>query len=249
MSRHAAQFAVRLARSPDEVAAAQALRFRVFTRELGAAGPLTDYARGLERDRFDRHCDHVLLLDALRGDAVVGTARLLSQDGAARAGGFATEAEFDIAPLRDSGLRLLEIGRACLCPSARGGLGLRALWAGVAAVAARQGAGLALGLASFQGTDPARVAGALALLQRDHLAPPHLRPRSLRPLAPGPVAADRCAAHQAVPPLLRAYLGLGAKVGEGAFMDEAFNCIDLCVVLDLSQATPLGRAVATGGVA
>ena len=36
MTRHAARFAIRLATTPAEVEAAQALRFRVFVEEMGA---------------------------------------------------------------------------------------------------------------------------------------------------------------------------------------------------------------------
>ena len=34
-----------------------------------------------------------------------------------------------------------------------------------------------------------------------------------------------------LPPLLKGYLRLGAKVGEGAFIDKQFNTIDICIIL------------------
>jgi L-ornithine Nalpha-acyltransferase len=36
---------------------------------------------------------------------------------------------------------------------------------------------------------------------------------------------------------VKAYLRLGGKVGEGAFLDRAFGCIDVCMVLDTATLT------------
>lgn len=232
MSRPIPHLALRLARGPADVLAAQALRHRVFVEELGAAG------RGpFESDAFDGRSRHLLLLDALRGDAVVGTCRLLMD------GPFATEAEFDIAPLRRSGLTLLEVGRTCLDPAYRGGAALHRLWQGIAEVVEARGVGLLFGLASFPGTDPAAHAQALAGLTADHLAPAHLRPRSRAPAILPDVALDRRAALLGTPALIRAYLRMGGRVGQGAFLDRAFNCTDVCLVLETAAVPPLRRAL------
>ena len=39
----------------------------------------------------------------------------------------------------------------------------------------------------------------------------------------------------ALPPLLKGYLRLGAKIGDGAVVDEQFNTTDVCVVLQTSR--------------
>lgn len=244
MSRHTPRFTLRLARTAEEVAAAQSLRFRVFVEELGArGGALTDPAAGIEADRFDAHCEHLLLLDPLRGDAVVGTTRMMTEDGAARAGGFATENEFDLGPLRRSGRTLIEVGRTCLHRDHRGGEAVHRLWQGLATLVEERGISLLVGLASFHGTDPDAVAQPLACLHRDHLAPEALRPRSLAPLAMGRVEPDRRAAVLAMPALVKAYLRLGARVGEGGFVDPAFGCIDVCMVLDTAALSARARAI------
>ena len=43
---------------------------------------------------------------------------------------------------------------------------------------------------------------------------------------------DRRAAMLAMPPLIKAYLRLGGFVGEGAFVDRAFNTTDVCLLMD-----------------
>src|SRR5690606_31316642 len=61
---------VRLARSEAEVAAAQALRFQVFVREMGARASPSARAKELDSDEFDPICDHLLVFDtAVQGGA------------------------------------------------------------------------------------------------------------------------------------------------------------------------------------
>jgi len=42
---------------------------------------------------------------------------------------------------------------------------------------------------------------------------------------------------RAIPPLIKAYLRTGGFVGEGAYVDEDFNTIDVCVVMDTGRMT------------
>lgn len=235
MNRHALPYATRLARSRDEVEAAQALRFAVFVEELGAeAGPACLEARR-EWDRFDACCEHLIVLDG--AGAVVGATRLMDETGAGQAEGFATEEEFDVGGLRRSGRALLEVGRTCIHPAHRGGMVLPLLWQALARIVAERGIGIAFGLASLPGTDAGRLAGSLALLMGEHLAPEATRPVSRQPMLPPPGPFDRREAALALPPLVKGYLRLGARVGEGAFVDRRFGCTDVCVVLDAATLT------------
>lgn len=248
-------FVVRLARDQSEVAAAQHLRYRVFVQELGGDGDMVDHDAQLERDRFDPFFDHLLLLDMARGDdirdQVVGVYRLLTQDGAARAGQFYSEDEYDLDVLRRSGRRLLELGRSCLHAEYRGGMALYYLWSGLSDYVAKTGAEILFGTASFHGTDLQALAQPLSLLHHRHLAPEDLRVKS-RDTSFGPDMLipedqiDRTGAMRAVPALIKGYLRLGGFVGEGAYVDHAFNTTDVCLILDTarlvaSQARLYGR--------
>jgi putative hemolysin len=240
MTRHTFPFAIKLASTPAEVEAAQALRFRVFVEEMGARAPAACARARREWDRFDEACEHLLLTDTLRQGEVVGTYRLMDERGAARAGGFATEREFDLSALRGSGRRLLELGRSCLDPRARGGSAMHLLWRALAEIGADRGIELVFGLASLPGTDPCALAAPLALLRHEHLAPEAIRPVSRDPTASGPwpAAFDRRAATLALPPLVKGYLRLGGAVGEGGFVDRRFGCTDVCMVLDAQALKP-----------
>jgi putative hemolysin len=243
------QFEVRLASDAADRRAAERLRYRVFVGELGGSGPLVDHRAGCERDRFDDHARHLILIDHARpaADAVVGSYRLIDAQGAAAAGGFYSEGEYDLRPLKQSGRRLMELGRSCVDPAYRGGAAMTHLWQALAGIILAEGIEVLFGVASFPGTDPAALAGPLSLLHHDHLAPPDLRPVSRQAQAAGGLipaeTLDRTAAALALPALIKAYLRLGGRVGAGAFVDRDFQVTDVCLVLDIARLSAQGRAL------
>lgn len=252
MTQAEPQYVVRLARSEGDLRAAQRLRYAVFVEELGGGGALVDHAARLERDRFDPFFDHLLLLDEVRApeERVVGVYRLLRSDQAARAGQFYSEEEYDLSVIKASGRPLLELGRSCLHPAYRGGMGMYHLWHALAAYVEAHGIEILFGVASFHGTDAAALAGPLSLLHHRHLAPPDLR---VTARAEGFAAMDRIPAERldrraamlAVPALIKAYLRLGGFVGQGAFVDHAFNTTDVCLILDVGRMNASQRAIYT----
>ncbi len=240
MSRPAPEFRVKLASSEAELRAAQALRYRVFVEELGGDGPMVDHAARLERDRFDPYYDHLLLLDDGKNGDVVGVYRLLRDDQAVKSGRFYSEDEYDLAPLKSSGRRLMELGRSCLDAGYRGGAAMYHLWNGLARYVADHDIEILFGVASFHGADPAPLAQPLSLLHHRHLAPPDLRVRAqpahyqrLDLLTPGEI--DRRQAMLQVPALIKAYLRLGGYVGDGAYVDHAFNTTAVCRIMDTAR--------------
>lgn len=243
-------FEITLADSPADVRAAQALRYQVFVEELGGTGAMVDHAAGLERDGFDAVAEHLLLRDTRRapGDQVVGVYRLMGQAHAEAAGRFYSDSEYDLTPLIASGRRLLELGRSCLHRDYRGGTAMLHLWQALAAYVAQHEVELLFGVASFPGTDLGALAQPLSLLHHRHLAPEALRPTARLPgrqrmdLMPAD-AVDRPRAIRQTPALIKAYLRLGGMVGAGAYLDHAFNCTDVCLVLDTATMSQKHRAI------
>ncbi|KIC48801.1 GNAT family N-acyltransferase [Tateyamaria sp. ANG-S1] len=233
---HAPEFRIALADTDADLQDAQRLRYDVFVRELGGGGPLVDHEAGLERDRFDPFFDHLLLHDDAVGQ-VVAVYRMLRPEQAEAAGQFYSEDEYDLAPLRATGRRLLELGRSCVHADYRGGPAMFHLWNGLADYIDRHGIEILFGVASFHGTDTGRLAQPLSLLHHRHLAPEHLRVRARPPHAVSmnllsEAEIDRRAAMLEVPALIKAYLRLGGVVGEGAFVDHGFNTTDVCLIMD-----------------
>ncbi len=221
---------VRLARTPAELEAATALRYRVFFEEGRAQGDALCRLARRDVDGFDSACDHLVVLD---GDRVVGTYRLLRRSVAMRRGGFYSAQEFDLDPLLAQPGELLEVGRSCIDPAYRTGGAMALLWQGIARYIFAHDVTALFGCASFAGTDLSQLRGALAYLHARHLAPPDLRPRALpeRRVEMQGVAPP---ATMILPPLLKGYLRLGGFVGDGAVVDPAFNTTDVCVVVKTS---------------
>jgi putative hemolysin len=229
---------IRLAASPVEVDAAQALRYRVFYDEMGAT-PLPDMAaRGRDFDRFDIHCDHLVVLDhTAPGDAsVVGTYRVLRREHARRTGGFYTATEYDIAPLLAQRGTLMELGRSCVDARYRDRATMQLLWRGIAEYVNAYGVDIMFGCASLPGTDPDKLKTQLSYLYHYHLAPESLRTRALAerfvPMNLLPKdAIDPRRALASLPPLLKGYLRVGGFVGDGAVVDQQFNTTDVCIIV------------------
>lgn len=250
-SAQSQRLTVRLADTENDIHAAQKLRYRVFIEEMGGSGDLVDHTARLEIDRFDSVFDHLLLIDETRdiaqSDHVVGAYRLLPDTGLSHAGRFYCDDEFDLTPLRNSGRRLLELGRSCMDPAYRGGTGMLQLWQGLAQYVVKHEIDILFGAASFHGTDPQRWAQSLSWLHHHHLAASQLRVRARQennfsPLPPDML--DRRAALGQMPSLIRAYLRLGGVVGEGVYVDSAFCTTDVCIILDTAIMSAQARAFA-----
>ena len=245
MLQNAPPFHVSLARTEADLHAAQRLRYDVFVAELGGTGAGVDHANRRETDAFDAHADHLLLRDTRRldsdTDGVVGVYRLMTERHAAAAGRFYSESEFDLTQLKASGRRLLELGRSCLHPDHRGGAGLMALWQGLADYALQNRIEVLFGTASFHGTDLGRLLNPISHLHATYLAPEPLRvtSRMAQPvdLLP-PEQVDRKAAMRDTPALIKSYLKLGGTIGQGVFVDHAFNTTDVCLILETDKLDP-----------
>ena len=237
-------YSMRLAQDAQDLLGAQRLRYRVFVQELGATGGLVDHERQLEYDAFDEIFDHLILvdnrLDPASGDHVVGAYRLLPSDRVGDTGRYYSESEYDLTALRQSGRKLVELGRTCVHADHRGGASMLLLWNGLAEYVLERDIEVMFGPASFHGTDVQALAQPLAWLHHNHLAPEDLLVRALDEgraemnLIPAD-QLDRKAAMAGMPALIKAYLRLGGVVGDGAFIDRPFNTTDVCLLMDTSR--------------
>jgi putative hemolysin len=219
------RYSLLLSTEPAVVDAAQRLRHRIFAGELGATLPHPF----LDRDRFDAHCDHLVVREDATGE-IVGTYRMLPPDRARAAGALYAESEFAIdalAPLRPS---LVETGRSCVHPDHRNGAVIGLVWAGLARYMLLTGNRWLVGCASVPLSDGGgQAAEVWRQVQARHLGPEDRRVTPRNPWQPvEPVK-------QGLPPLLRGYLRLGAKVCGAPALDPDFDCADFLILLDVEQ--------------
>jgi putative hemolysin len=220
-----AQLHVGLAESADEVRDALQLRYAVFAEELGAQ--LADgIATGIDRDRFDAHCDHLVVRC---GAAVVGTYRILPPEGRRRAGGWYCADEFDVAALAPFADQTIEVGRACVHPAFRSGRAISLLWTGLLRYVLRRGGRYVIGCASLGTEDGGHLAASICRrLLQDHRAP---APWRVTPHRAFVLEGWKEIADAQPPGLLKGYLHLGAVVCGAPAWDPAFNTADLLLML------------------
>ncbi len=217
------------ARSEADVRAAQELRWRVFSEEMGAR--LNSPEPGLDQDRLDPLCDHLLVRD-LRTDLVVGTYRILNAAQARRAGGFYSESEFDLSRLGHLRDDLMEMGRACVHPDYRTGASIALLWAGLADYIQTHGVRYLMGCASMTMADGGHTAASIYRQLQVHAAPAEWR---VFPACPLPLDRLDDRLEVEIPSLIKAYLRVGAYVcGEPAW-DPDFNTADCLLLLPTQQ--------------
>jgi putative hemolysin len=234
-------YRVRLAVDGEELREAQRLRFEVFHEELGE-GLAGAAALGLDADRFDAHCEHLLLCEAATG-TVVGTYRLQTAERAAAGEGFYCDGEFVLADLPAAVLDAgLELGRACVARAHRQSPALFALWRGIAARLGALGKRYVFGCCSLTGADEGLAATASAWLGAEGHLDPVCRARVRPSMAVDGRAAARGKAFRP-PALFATYLRFGARVCGGPALDREFGTTDFLVLLDTDRLTPRQRAM------
>lgn len=223
---------VGFAESVAEVRAAQRLRYDIFAGEMGAR--LHNQMPGLDHDHLDPYCRHVLVWEPLTMQ-LIGCTRILSGESAQRAGGFYSQGEFDMNPILALPGRFAEIGRTCVHRDYRNGTTITALWSGIARFVAEQRIDYLIGCASI----PLGENGAMAQAIFSELAQRYLTPDSLRvkPLIPLPRHDILARDDYPLPPLLKAYLRVGAQICGEPFLDEDFQVADVFILLSTQQLT------------
>lgn len=233
------------AASADDVHAAQSLRFAIFAREMGAHLAPDAMADGLDRDRFDPFCEHLLVwavdLAGVLPRQLAGTYRVLTPDGARRAGGLYADQEFDLAPLGALRSRMVELGRACVHPAWRSGGVILALWSALGQFMVRHRFDTMVGCASVGLLDGGSNASALWHGVRDnYLVRPEWQVRPRCPLALSDASAPL--ALRAMPPLIKGYLRGGARVLGPPSWDPGFQTADLPIMMRMEELSARYRA-------
>ncbi|WP_326547363.1 GNAT family N-acyltransferase [Mycolicibacterium sp. ND9-15] len=240
-STSAPRYTLLLSTDATLVEAAQRLRHAVFTSEPGFA--LSGAPDGLDADRFDEHCDHLLVREDLSGE-LVGCYRMLPPAGAVAAGDLYSATGFDVRALDPLRPGLVEMGRAVVRADHRNGGVVLLMWAGILAYLDRCGYDYVTGCVSVPVRGPdgdapgAQIRGVRDFVRRRHAAPARYTVRPHQPVTVGGNGLDDIdpPARVAVPALMRGYLRLGAQVcGEPAH-DPDFGVGDFPALLDKRRA-------------
>jgi putative hemolysin len=222
-------FRVGMAQTLEDVIECQRLRYLVFNCELGE-GLDSSASTGLDRDRFDFICDHLMVHDAATGK-LAGTYRMQSGYRAKGNLGYYGEGFFDFAPFEKIRAEVLELGRACVREEYRNTNVLHMLWKGIARYAVSCKARYLIGCSSLSSQDENEGMALYETLREKYLAEPSLRTK--------PVEERQCKSNglPTAPPrpprLFRAYLDISARVCGPPAIDRDFKTIDFLTLVDL----------------
>jgi putative hemolysin len=257
------RYMMRLAETTEDREAACRLRFKVFNIELGE-GLESSYQTGLDTDKFDLYCEHLLVEDKV-DRRIVGTYRMQSGSTAARNLGYYSEQEFSFAPYEPLRPGILELGRASIDREHRTPEVLTLLWRGIAQYANDMGLRYLIGCSSLTSPDPAEgwqmygqlehyrvpaefetVPTAAFACPTEHEGthaqqlPCHTDGWLPEPASSGP-APTPAPTQTKVPKLLKTYLAIGARIGAPPAWDREFGTIDFLTLLDLKLLSASAR--------
>jgi putative hemolysin len=229
----AGPYVARLALTEAEREATFRLRFLVFNLEMNE-GLESAFVDGMDRDRFDEVCDHLVIEERSTG-VIVGTYRLQMGDIAGRNYGYYSEQEFCFAPYEAMRRQIVELGRACIHRDHRSSEVLHLLWRGIARYSLANGGRYMMGCCSLNSQDAVMGHAVYESLRNCMVEP------ELRTVATSAYALRRPEmgfAEERAPKLLRAYLTIGAKICSEPAIDREFGTIDFLTLLDLQTLHP-----------
>jgi len=229
----APRFQVGFARNTAEVQETQRLRYRIFGEEMGAQIKTAEL--GMDADHYDPYCRHLMVREMETG-RVIACTRILTDERALDAGGFYSAGEFDIEMVNSLPGRAIEIGRTCVDAEYRGGAVIATLWQGIAEFITSEGYDYLFGCASIGLEDGGAKAHAiLDTIRGKYMSPAWHR---VCPYQPLPAADARPTVPAKMPPLLKAYVSLGAKACGEPYWDRDFNCADVFMLLNVPDLNP-----------
>ena len=239
------RYTVRFARNQDEVHAALELRFSVFNLELGEGLP-ESYRSGMDTDKYDKQCDHLIVIENSSGK-VVGTYRMQTSNQANEGEGFYTSEEFHLNQLPEKVLNdAVELGRACIKKEHRSGRVLYMLWRGMAAYIQAMKKRYLFGCCSVTSQDPCLAYTIEEYLRKNNFyhSKYYVETRKdficLRSIN---VNYQKIESSRELPPLFKMYLDLGTLVCSPPALDKKFKTIDFLILLDIEHLNEKSKAL------
>ena len=236
---------VRLARTKEEIIAAQKLRYKVFYEEMEAIPSKEMAEQKRDFDDFDLICDQLLAFDTTKSgeDSVIATYRLLREEKIDSIHDFYSFQEFDLSNMdnayfRDmmAGRQLLELGRSCVREEYRSNNIIQLMWRAIVKYIVHHNVGCLFGCASLAGVIQGDLELPLSYLHHKYKTPdafniPALKERYQKMDYVSWDDMDRSKAKRQLAPLVRGYARLGCYIGDGAVIDEQFNTTDVLILL------------------
>ena len=208
----------------------QRFRAEQFSQQFGI-----QFESGLDQDLYDFGCEHAVLRDTWSNEIIAYT-RLKLFQGHELDQSYSHH-EFKITEALSHLDNIVEIGRTCVHPRYRSGKALSILWVNLLPkVIAEMRAKYLIGCVSI------RMQGNETRAYYTHQHIKALPQQSICNIQPQqafepPYPQYSFQQDERIPKLFDVYLNMQAQLSTQAFYDEAFNCLDYFVYLEVNQLT------------
>lgn len=230
---------VKIASNESEIEQALSLRYNVFNLEMKGGLPQSS-ATSKDKDEYDSLCEHLIVIDTTNLNQVVGTYRILKRETALKNNGFYSEQEFILIKIYAMKEEVAEVGRSCVHQNYRGGSVISLLWTGLADYMKQNSIRYLIGCGSVHSTDPLLASQTYAWIKsKNALCNDSIRIKPLNShILSGfynDIEINNTSANIKIPPLIKGYLRLGAKIGGEPAVDHVFGTTDFFVFFDYNE--------------
>jgi putative hemolysin len=223
------KYILHLASTEKELESIFRLRFEVFNLELGLGFSTSNFTQ-MDIDKFDAVCHHLILISKQTGKTI-GTYRMQTYTMASQRLGFDAADIFNLNAIPNSVLQAsVEVGRVCIAKEYRNSQALLLLWKGLANYLIWSRNQYLFGCASLLTQCSWQATYAYDYFQQNGFMHPSILvyPNSQSCLemphkCPGSYNVE-------IPPILQAYLNIGAKICSVPAIDRHFKTIDFVTI-------------------
>ena len=236
-------FITKLADTKSEIKAAQKLRYKVFFEDRKKKKIINISSFKKDTDIYDKYCDHIIVSykkNKFSKTNIIGTYRLLKQENIGNVG-FCTSEEYNLDNLIKSPKynNLLEVSRSCIHKDHRNKNVLQSMWKEIHRyVISNKIQGL-FGTASFLHTDYKKIEDELIYLQQNFIMNKEVEvtanPKMSINIDYNKKVKPSLKLIKNLPTLIKGYLKLNAKIGNGAIIDPKFKTIDIFVFVEFNK--------------
>ncbi len=230
---------VRLAENQLEIERTLSLRYEIFNLEMNEGLP-ESRATSKDRDQYDYFSDHLIVYDRTN-DQIAGTYRILRREVAKANIGFYSETEFELSKIYELKDEVAEVGRSCVHKDYRDGSAISLLWAGLGEYMKDYNLRYLMGCGSIHSTDPIVASQVFSYLREknsiveSNLDTTPLDSHRLQGFDPNYNNNNSKEITKSIPPIIKGYVRLGAKISSAPAIDNVFGTTDVFVLFDRKE--------------
>lgn len=227
------RYEVKFATTPQELDEVYKLRYEDLVLEYNQTAPNRS-----DKSPYDEYARHLIVKDITTGQ-ICGYYRMITSEAVADGKNFVCEEEFNIDTLKAQGDKICEFSRAVIKKEFRGSGILLLLWKFILNYILENDYRYLVGDASFFGTDREVYKEEISYLINNYCCDKALNIISRDTLPPMQlIDTSELNGKQILrklPPLIRGYIAVGAKVAPQPFSDFKFGSVDVFILVDMQN--------------